>query len=205
MTTPPDWQQIAIYAVAAALLILLLQRIPYIGRIVRFLFSLALLAFFLFLLIQQAPYQPELARLTERIGLDNQEVVGEEVRIRMARDGHFWVDATINGVSRRMLVDSGATVTAISDETAMRASVDRDLNLAPIVLRTAGGVVPARPVSIDELRVGNIVASNLKAVTSPGLGDLHVLGMNFLSELQSWRVEGRTLVLVPPDRQRSSS
>lgn len=205
MTTPPDWQQIAIYAVAAALLILLLQRIPYIGRIMRFLFSLALLAFFLFLLIQQAPYQPELARLTERIGLDNQEVVGDEVRIRMARDGHFWVDATINGVSRRMLVDSGATVTAISDETATRASVDRDLNLAPIVLRTAGGVVPARPVSINELRVGNIVASNLKAVTSPGLGNLDVLGMNFLSELQSWRVEGRTLVLVPPDAQRPPS
>jgi aspartyl protease family protein len=145
MSTPPDWQQIAIYAVAAALLILLLQRIPYVGRIFRFLFSLALLAFFLFLLIQQAPYQPELARLSERIGLGNQEVVGDEVRIRMARDGHFWVDATINGVSRRMLVDSGATVTAISDETAARASVERDLNLAPVVLRTAGGVVPARP------------------------------------------------------------
>lgn len=205
MTTPPDWQQIAIYAVAAALLILLLQRIPYVGRIVRFLFSLALLAFFLFLLFQQAPYQPELARLTERLGLDNQEVVGDEVRVRMSRDGHFWVNATINGVSRRMLIDSGATVTAISDETATRASVDRDLNLAPIVLRTAGGVVPARPVSIAELRVGNIVASNLKAVTSPGLGNLDVLGMNFLSELQSWRVEGRTLVLVPPDPQQSPS
>ena len=203
MTTPPDWQQIAIYAVAAALLILLLQRIPFIGRIVRFLFSLVLLAFFLFLLIHQAPYQPELARLTERIGLDNQEVVGGEVRVRMARDGHFWVDATINGVSRRMLIDSGATVTAISEDTATRASVDRDLNLAPIVLRTAGGAVPARPVSIAELRVGNIAARNLKAVTSPGLGDLDVLGMNFLSELRSWRVEGRTLVLVPHGAQPS--
>jgi aspartyl protease family protein len=197
MTTPPDWQQIAIYAVVAALVILLLQRIPYIGRVVRFLFSFALLAFFLFLLVQQAPYQPELARLTERIGLDSQEVVGKEVRVRMARDGHFWVNATINGVDRRMLIDSGATVTAISDETATRASVDRDLNLAPIVLRTAGGVVPARSASIDELRVGNIVATNLKAVTSPGLGDLDVLGMNFLSKLESWRVEGRTMVLVP--------
>lgn len=205
MTTPPDWQQIAIYAVAAALVILLLQRLPYIGRIVRFLFTLALLAFFLFLLLQQAPYQPELARLTERIGLDSQQVVGKEVRVRMARDGHFWVAATINGVDRRMLIDSGATVTAISDETAARASVDRDFNLAPIVLRTAGGAVPARPASIDELRVGNIVARNLKAVTSPGLGDLDVLGMNFLSKLESWRVEGRTLILVPHGPQQSDS
>lgn len=205
MTTPPDWQQIAIYAVVAALVILLLQRIPYIGRVVRFLFSFALLAFFLFLLVQQAPYQPELARLTERIGLDSQEVVGKEVRVSMARDGHFWVNATINGVDRRMLIDSGATVTAISDETATRASVDHDLNLAPIVLRTAGGVVPARSASIDELRVGNIVATNLKAVTSPGLGDLDVLGMNFLSKLESWRVEGRTMVLVPRGAKQPDS
>lgn len=197
MTTPPDWQQIAIYAVAAALLILVLQRLPFVGRIFRFLFSFALLALFLFLLIQQAPYQPELARLTERIGLDDQEVVGREVRVRMARDGHFWVNATINGVSRRMLIDSGATLTAISDETARLASVDRDVNLAPIVLRTASGMVPARPASVDELRVGNIVATNLKVVTSPGLGDLNVLGMNFLSKLESWRVEGQTLILVP--------
>ena len=50
---------------------------------------------------------------------------------------------------------------------------------------------------IDELRVGNIVARNLRVVTAPGLGDLDVLGMNFLSKLESWRVEGRTLILVP--------
>jgi aspartyl protease family protein len=100
MTTPPDWQQLAIYAVAAALLLMIVFRLPVIGRIVRFLFSLALFAFFIFLVVQQAPFQPELARLTDRIGLDRQEVVGEEVRVRMAPDGHFWADATINGVKR---------------------------------------------------------------------------------------------------------
>jgi aspartyl protease family protein len=197
MTTPPDWTQLVIYAVAAAVIILLLQRIPFIGRIVRFLFSLALLAFLIFLLLQQAPYQPELARLTDQLGLDRQEVVGDEVRVRMSPDGHFWVNATINGVERRMLIDSGATMTAISDETARRAAVDRDLNLAPIMLQTANGVAPARPASVDELRVGNILARDLKVVTSPALGNINVIGMNFLSKLQSWRVEGRTLVLVP--------
>jgi aspartyl protease family protein len=29
------------------------------------------------------------------------------------------------------------------------------------------------------------------------LGDTNLLGMNFLSSLESWRVEGRTLVLEP--------
>jgi len=63
-TTVPEWQHLALYAVAAALLIMLLQRLPYVGRIVRFAFSAGLLAFLIFVLLQQAPYQPELARFT---------------------------------------------------------------------------------------------------------------------------------------------
>ena len=48
----------------------------------------------------------------------DQSVVGSEVRIPMADDGHFWARATVNGVERTMLVDSGATVTALSTGTA---------------------------------------------------------------------------------------
>ena len=197
MTTVPSWEHLAIYAAIAAALIMLLQRLPYVGRFIRLLFSFALLSFALFLLLQQAPYQPTLARLTETLGLDSQRVAGSELRVSMSADGHFWVQASVNGVPRRMLIDSGATVTAISGATARAASVDTGVGLTPVILRTANGLAPARTGTIDELRIGNIVARDLKVVTSPGLGDLDVLGMNFLSELESWRVEGRTLVLVP--------
>ena len=204
-TTVPEWQHLAVYAVAAALLIMLLQRIPYVGRIIRFAFSLGLLAFLIFIVVQQAPYQPELSRFTQRLGLDDQKVAGKELQVRMSPDGHFWAVASINGVRRRMLIDSGATVTAISEQTAREAGVDAGTGLAPVVLRTANGTAPAETGKIDELRVGNIVARNLRIVTSPGLGGLDVLGMNFLSKLQSWRVEGRTLVLVPHHPQNAAS
>lgn len=198
MPTPaPEWQHLALYAVGAAVIIMLLQRIPVVGRIVRLAFSLALLAFLIFVLLQQAPYQPELARLTQSLGLDDQRVAGKELRVRMSSDGHFWALASINGVPSRMLIDSGATVTAVSERTARDANIDAGTGLAPVILRTANGTAPARTGSIDELRVGNIVARNLKVVTSPGLGNLDVLGMNFLSKLESWRVEGRILILVP--------
>jgi len=193
----PEWQHLALYAVGAALLIMLLQRIPVVGRVVRFAFTAGLLAFLIFIVLQQAPYQPELARFTSSLGLDDQRVSGDELRVRMSGDGHFWVLASVNGVKRRMLIDSGATVTALSGGTVRSAGIGAGSGLAPVVLRTANGVAPARTCSIDELRVGNIVARNLRMVTSPGLGDLDVLGMNFLSKLQSWRVEDRTLVLVP--------
>jgi aspartyl protease family protein len=193
----PEWQQMALYALGAALLLMLISRIPYVGRIVRFAVSLALLGFFIFLLMQQAPYQPQLAGVMGSLGLDKQEVVGREVRIRMSGDGHFWARAKLNGVERRMLIDSGATMTTISPKTAATAGVEASAGLAPILLRTANGVTKAETGTLEEMRLGPITARDLKIVVAPGLGDVDVIGMNFLSKLQSWRVEGRTLVLVP--------
>ena len=208
MTVPhavPEWQHLAIYALGAALLIMLLQRIPYIGRIVRFAFSLGLLSFVIFVVLQQAPYQPGLARFTDQLGIDSQTVSGKELHVPMSPDGHFWVVASINGARTRMLIDSGATVTAISPETARAAFIDTETGLAPVVLKTANGLAQAKTGSIHELHIGNIVARNLKIVSGPGLSGIDVLGMNFLSKLQSWRVENGTLILVPHHPQGAST
>lgn len=203
ITTNPEWQQLALYAAGAALLLIVLFNIPFVGRILRSLFSFGLLALCLFVLFQQAPFDANLSRLTSRLGLDNQEVVGNEVRLRMANDGHFWAQASINGVERRMLVDSGATVTALSQATADEASVTGAGTLLPVILRTANGSVQAQTGTVERLTLGNIEARNLKVVTSPALGNVDVLGMNFLSQLESWRVEGRVLVLVPKPGDQS--
>ena len=197
LTTDLPWTQLAIYAVGAALILMLLFKIPYVGRVIRALFSFALLAFGIFLILQQAPFDPNLSRITASLGLDRQEVVGEEVRIPMARDGHFWATVRLNGTERRMLVDSGATVTALSTATARAAGVDADATLVPLLMKTANGTVRADAGTLDRLEIGGIEARKLNVVISPGLGDTDVLGMNFLSELQSWRVEDRTLILTP--------
>lgn len=204
MPIPPDLltdlsaRTLAIYAAGAALILVVLLRIPYVGRALRALFSFALLAFGIFLLLQQAPFEPNLSRITASLGLDAQEVVGDEVRIPMGRDGHFWATVRINGTGRRMLVDSGATVTALSLATAEATGVTADTTLVPLIMKTANGTVRADAATLDRLEIGRIEARKLKVVISPGLGDTDVLGMNFLSALQSWRVEGRTLILVPP-------
>jgi aspartyl protease family protein len=49
---------------------------------------------------------------------------GKEMRVPMALDGHFWVDATVNGQKVKFLVDSGATMTTIGPQTAAKADVD---------------------------------------------------------------------------------
>jgi aspartyl protease family protein len=127
----------------------------------------------------------------------DQSVVGSEVRIPMADDGHFWARATINGVERVMLVDSGATVTALSTTTAAAARIDLDGMAAPAVVSTANGTVTGRSATIASLKVGGITATDLPTIVAPEFGDQDVLGMNFLSRLKSWRVEGKTLILTP--------
>lgn len=170
-------------------------------RFVRRIVSLGLyglLAFALWSTIQTgAMFNPTLEKIASFADQESQEVVGEELRVPMAADGHFWVDVSINGTRRKMLVDSGATVTAIPASTAAEAGLDQKTNLAPVILRTANGTVTAKASQADEVRIGNIVARDLGVIISPGLGDTHVLGMNFLTRLESWRVEGRTLILKP--------
>ncbi len=190
-------ETLAIYAVGAALILIILFKLPYVGRVLRGLFSFALLAFGIFLVLQQAPFDPNLSRITSGLGLNRQEVVGDEVRIPMARDGHYWVEVRINGTERRMLVDSGATVTALSPATAAAAGVEANATLVPLLMKTANGTVRADAGTVDQLDIGGIEARGLKVVIARGLGDTDVLGMNFLSELAAWRVEGRTLILVP--------
>lgn len=196
-TTDQNWPILAAYAGGAALLLILLFNLPYIGKLLRFAFSIAMLGLGLLLLVRLAPFDPTLARLTEQMGLGQQSVSGNEVRIPLGPDGHFWARVTINGIERRMLVDSGATITALSPATARAAGVEASLGALPVMLRTANGTVRAETGTIAQLRLGGIEARSLPVIIAPTLSPVDILGMNFLSALGSWRVEGRTLILSP--------
>ncbi len=129
--------------------------------------------------------------------LNDQQVSGTETRIRMAEDGHFWADVEIDGISRRMLIDSGATTTALSSATAAAAGLDLDESPFATVIETANGAVTARTATAHRVTIGTVTATDLGVVSSPAFGDTNVIGMNFLSRLASWRVEGGTLILTP--------
>jgi aspartyl protease family protein len=129
--------------------------------------------------------------------LPEQVVEGSETRVEMARDGHFWLRAEINGEPVNFLVDTGATLTAVSQDTAAAAGLEPREGGLPVRMQTANGSVAADLTTIDELRFGNVAARGLDAIIAPGLGQTNVIGMNLLSRLASWRVEGDTMILVP--------
>jgi len=120
---------------------------------------------------------------------------GAELRIPMAIDGHFWVEATVNGEKVKFLIDSGATMTTIDRATAMRARVAVN-PAATQVVRTGNGFVRVATGRADELKVGDIRRTAFPVHVMEE-ENLNVLGMNFLSTLERWGVEGRWLVLVP--------
>ena len=119
---------------------------------------------------------------------------GHETRIPMAIDGHFWVDARLNGHDVKFLVDSGATTTTVDRTTAMAFNVQISARRDQFV-RTGNGIVRVASGRARELSVGGITRRDVELEITDN-DDLNVLGMNFLSSLSRWGVEGRWLVLV---------
>ena len=122
---------------------------------------------------------------------------GQVLRIPVAPDGHYWVEGQINGTPARFLIDSGATVTALSEGSARAAGLNYDVGAPGVVMTTANGRIEARRSSIATLAIGPIRASDLPVVVSPAFGDVNVIGMNMLSRLDSWGVQGGEMVLKP--------
>ena len=189
----------SLYVLVGAILLagIVARRVPFLRMLVSLGVWVVLAGLLVVAISQRASFDPYLGKFAAMLNIEDQKVVGSEMRIRMSPDGHFWARVRIGDETRRMLIDSGATLTALSTQTASAAGIARKPSLVPVLLRTANGTVRAETATVPELRLGNIIARGVPVVVSPAFGDMNVLGMNFLSRLQSWRVEGSTLILVP--------
>jgi aspartyl protease family protein len=119
--------------------------------------------------------------------------VGGTLRIPMALDGHFWVEAVVNGQPVKFLVDSGATMTTIDQATAERAGIAID-PLRTQIVRTGNGLIRVAAGRANSISIGDIQRDSI-GLHITERAEINVLGMNFLSSLQRWGVEGRWLVL----------
>src|SRR5690606_15295820 len=217
MDFAPIWAQIAqsisqaprsglLLAAVGAMLVgilgtLLIRRVYRLGRPLRLTSTLGPMGMPVHVVLQTSPLDPRLEPATPQAELPPPGVEGAETRVELARDGHFWLRAEINGHPANFLVDTGATLTAVSTETAAAAGLKPRQAGLPVRMQTANGAVAADLTTIDELRFGNVAARGLDAIIAPGLGPTNVIGMNLLSRLQSWRVEGNTMILVPNNPQ----
>lgn len=119
--------------------------------------------------------------------------VGTTLRVPMALDGHFWIEARVNGEPVKFLVDSGATMTTIGRTTAEAAGV-RVKRTEEQLVRTGNGVIKVGLGTADRVTIDRIERRGVGLHISDN-EEINVLGMNFLSSLRRWGVEGRWLVL----------
>jgi aspartyl protease family protein len=181
---------------------LVIRRLPALGRLMRSASTLGLMGVLVLVVLQLSRLDPRFEMAVPELGLPKQVVEGRETRVPLAPDGHFWLHAKVNGEPVNFLVDTGATLTAVSAETAQRIGLrPRDTGI-PIRMQTANGMVAAQLTTIDDLRFGNVAAHGIDAIIAPGLGPTNVIGMNLLSRLASWRVEGGMMVIVPHHPQK---
>ena len=112
------------------------------------------------------------------------------------RDGHFGVDAVIGGRQVPFLVDTGATIVALTAEDAARLGI-RPSNRDRIVnMSTANGTVPARMVRLAAINVGPLVVQDVDAAVMPkGALGQNLLGMSFLSRLTRYEFRSGQLVM----------
>jgi aspartyl protease family protein len=113
-------------------------------------------------------------------------------RITRNFDGHFYVTADVNGVPIRFIIDTGASMVALSPEDADRANVSLDGRVG--VARTAGGDVEMTQTRIESITVGGLTARAVRGAVVEQL-DQSLLGQSFLSQLQSVEISGDTMTL----------
>lgn len=138
-----------------------------------------------------------LNKVTRQLNPSEPVQSGRVVRVLRGDDGHYSVTARVNGQPVRFLVDTGATTSTMSRTAATGAGVDVSDSGFGVLVETASGTAMMRRARIRELSIGDIRRNDVAILVSDDIEDLNLLGMNFLSSLSSWRVEGRELILVP--------
>jgi len=117
------------------------------------------------------------------------------VTLDRGRDGHFRANAEINGRAVDVLVDTGATLVAMSYEDAASAGISVGAGDFRYVSNTANGQARFARVTLDQVRIGSVIVRNVDAaVSEPGRLGVTLLGMSFLGQLRVEMKSGRLVL-----------
>lgn len=120
--------------------------------------------------------------------------VANSLAYRADANGHFFVDARVNGAPIRFLVDTGATIVALTPDDARAAGVLNGMLKYDLPIQTADGVTHAAPVTIREIVLGQMAQEEVPAVVMEKQGAISLLGMSFLGRL-NYEVKDQQLFL----------
>ncbi|WP_306227993.1 retropepsin-like aspartic protease family protein [Bosea beijingensis] len=111
--------------------------------------------------------------------------------------GHYIVHPSVDNYRIKMMVDTGASIVALTAADARALGITDDLSTRNRVrLSTANGTVTGFRAMLREIRLGDIVVRNVDAVVlPPGALSMSLLGNSFLSKLLGYEVQTGRMVL----------
>ena len=117
--------------------------------------------------------------------------------LRMGKDGHFNVDALVDGERIQFLIDTGASDVVLSPFDAKRLGFDLIKLKFSKSYSTANGIVNAAPIELSQISIGSININNISATVNGADLNKSLLGMAFLKRLSSFEIVGNNLILTP--------
>jgi len=109
-----------------------------------------------------------------------------------AADGHFYADAMVNGAQVHFLIDTGASMVALTSADAQRAGIA--LPTERVTARGAGGTIEVAPIVIERIAIGPLEARNVAGAVAREL-PVSLLGQSFLEQVGRVEISGDTMTL----------
>jgi aspartyl protease family protein len=118
------------------------------------------------------------------------------VVIQRGPNGHFEVEGSVDGRHMKFMVDTGASVIALTERDAAMLGIHPAMSEYVALVKTANGTARAAPTRLDMVEIDDLVVHDVDAVVLPdsALSD-NLLGMTFLSRLSRFEYSNGKLVL----------
>ena len=112
-----------------------------------------------------------------------------------AADGHYYAPGNADGAALRFLVDTGATVVALTQSDAELLGHFLNPGERTVVGRGVSGAVRGKSIMIERLSVGDISADKVSAVIIPEGLPASLLGQSFLSRIAHVTISDNRMTL----------
>jgi len=125
-----------------------------------------------------------------------QQVDGTQVTVPRSPDGHYYLTLDINSTPVNFVVDTGASQVVLSQDDAQRVGLNPADLLYIGSANTANGVVQTAAVVLEQVALGDITDTRLRAVVNGGQMNKSLLGMTYLNGFDSISISNNELVLT---------
>ena len=130
------------------------------------------------------------------VGKAPAQAAGRSVTIPRDARGHFQVGGRIDGRRVDFMVDTGASVIALTEREASRLGIRPSRDDYTAQVRTANGTVKAAPVTLNNVDIDGLVVRNVQALVVPGNAlSENLLGLSYLTKLKRFEYANGKLVL----------